>query len=413
MKGKRKSEDIVTAYAEDGVLLASDRLQQFVQATKRQRKGSGSSGSPAVSLLSCDHSASPTATPTRSHSFRQHSVMHERSCDTEEGYIFHAPPQYTEFEYLAKGSFGVVCTAQRGEEEVAVKRIHCRNVVDAESALRELHNLAFFACAGSHGVCPILDCWMHQATSDTTQAFLYMVLRKYDTSLDAFVERRKTLRVADWRRVGYMLAKSLQDLHWRGGLHRDLKPENVVVSADMKDLALIDLGSVRAADKEQQVRPMTPISQVATEGYRGPEVVDDETCYTQPFDIFAAGCLLAELRMHQSLFDTHEDTVAFKKMSKKKADEFLRSSLKMCAKRDVELLLSMLARDPADRPTPEEVLEAFAKDVKGGDEVDLDDEQKGTYAEPSYDPQSLPDMLRVIHEIVAAFHAVMSAKVAS
>ena len=242
--------------------------------------------------------------------------------------------------------------------KVAVKKLHCNDNVTSESALRELHNLSFFARAGVPGVCRMLDCWVHQPNrrkpSDT---YAYLVLEMYSGgSLDQFVPRNRRLTARQWRRVSRRTLQSLAGVHACGGVHRDLKPENLVLSEDLRSVALIDLGSIRCT-RDSPVcsqRPMTPINQVATEGYRGPECLDDELAYGQPFDVFAAGCALAHVRLHRELFPTQSSLRDFAELGDEGGTAFVREQLKGWARSDVELLEGMLTLDPEKRLTAAE-----------------------------------------------------------
>ena len=320
------------------------------------------------------------------------------------------PSQYTDFEYLAKGSFGVVCTALLDGVAIAVKKVHCHTLVFAESALRELHNLAFFACKRADGICPMLDCWIQQADPNNPgSTFIYMALRKYNCSLEAYSKLRAPLSPTDWRKVCLLLMKALDDMHHKGGMHRDLKPENVVTTADCSEVALIDLGSIRAIDASKNIRPLTPIFQVATEGYRAPEIIGNEVGYDDTFDVFAAGCVLAEMRMKRELFPTQEDADEFAALSDDDADCFLRAKLHMCSKKDLAMVLTMLHRDPRQRATPSQIISELSSSLN----ITLkpsNEDHRNTYIEPVYDPLSHTDILRALNEVVEDFAATMESR---
>lgn len=80
-------------------------------------------------------------------------------------------------------------------------------------------------------------------------------------------------------------------MHSRGFLHRDIKPENFVINPKNFDVKMIDFGTIKDFGKSQG--PLT--AYVSTRWYRAPECVLRSHDYGPPSDIFAVGCIMAEL----------------------------------------------------------------------------------------------------------------------
>lgn len=86
-------------------------------------------------------------------------------------------------------------------------------------------------------------------------------------------------------------------MHKHGFFHRDLKPENLLISPD-NVVKLIDFGLAR------EIRSRPPYTDyVATRWYRAPEILLRSTNYNSPVDIFALGCIMAELYLMKPLFN--------------------------------------------------------------------------------------------------------------
>lgn len=86
-------------------------------------------------------------------------------------------------------------------------------------------------------------------------------------------------------------------MHKHGFFHRDLKPENIMISAD-NILKLIDFGLAR------EIRSRPPFTDyVSTRWYRAPEILLRSTSYNSPVDVFALGCIMAELYLMNPLFN--------------------------------------------------------------------------------------------------------------
>lgn len=83
--------------------------------------------------------------------------------------------------------------------------------------------------------------------------------------------------------------------HKQGFFHRDLKPENLLVNNDQIKIA--DFGLAR------EIRSRPPYTDyVATRWYRAPELLLRSTIYSSPVDIFAMGCIMAELYLLKPIF---------------------------------------------------------------------------------------------------------------
>ena len=81
-----------------------------------------------------------------------------------------------------------------------------------------------------------------------------------------------------------------------GYFHRDLKPENLLCSGP-ECVKIADFGLAR----ETRSRP--PYTDyVSTRWYRAPEVLLRSTNYNSPIDIWAMGCIMAELYTLRPLF---------------------------------------------------------------------------------------------------------------
>lgn len=79
-------------------------------------------------------------------------------------------------------------------------------------------------------------------------------------------------------------------MHEMGIFHRDLKPENLLWTEDGQ-LKIADFGLSKQYDRCFQ--PHT--SYVSTRWYRAPEIILKIETYDPKIDIFALGCIMAEL----------------------------------------------------------------------------------------------------------------------
>ena len=81
-----------------------------------------------------------------------------------------------------------------------------------------------------------------------------------------------------------------------GFFHRDLKPENILC-ASPECVKIADFGLAR------EIRSQPPYTDyVSTRWYRAPEVLLRSTNYSSPIDVWAVGCIMAELYIGYPLF---------------------------------------------------------------------------------------------------------------
>jgi male germ cell-associated kinase len=74
-------------------------------------------------------------------------------------------------------------------------------------------------------------------------------------------------------------------------MHRDLKPDNIMINEHPLKIKIIDFGTCKDLTRENT--PHT--SYVSTRWYRAPEMVLRSHNYSFVTDMFAAGCIMAEL----------------------------------------------------------------------------------------------------------------------
>lgn len=102
--------------------------------------------------------------------------------------------------------------------------------------------------------------------------------------------------------------KALSHMHRHGFFHRDLKPENLLYTApppSAPESVDPESVSVKVADfgLAREVRSRPPYTQyVSTRWYRAPEILVGILSYNSPVDVWAAGCIMAELFTQRPLF---------------------------------------------------------------------------------------------------------------
>ena len=118
---------------------------------------------------------------------------------------------------------------------------------------------------------------------------LHLVFEYMEQNLSEFLRNRtKVMPEAQVRAIVYQVLQGLSFLHRHGYFHRDVKPENILITEGVCKLA--DFGQAR------EIRSKPPFTDyVGTRWYRAPEVLLKSTNYNSPADLFAVGCIMAEL----------------------------------------------------------------------------------------------------------------------
>ena len=128
------------------------------------------------------------------------------------------------------------------------------------------------------------------------QEQLYFVFEFMGENLYESVKKSQSgLSPSRVRNVMFQCLQGLAHMHRQGYFHRDIKPENILLKGTTVKLA--DFGLAR------EIRARPPFTDyVSTRWYRAPEVLLRSTSYNSPVDMFAMGCVMAELYTAQPLF---------------------------------------------------------------------------------------------------------------
>ncbi|MEU7789263.1 serine/threonine-protein kinase [Amycolatopsis sp. NPDC049159] len=165
-------------------------------------------------------------------------------------------------------------------------------------------------------------------------------------SLKEAVEAAGPLPLAAIRILAVGLASALTDIHRAGLIHRDLKPSNVLLTDD--GARVIDFGIARAAEGDSELTHTGSI--IGSPGFMSPEQADGRTV-TPASDVFSLGGLLVMAATGQAPFGGGSTPQVLYNVVHRRPDL---GSLAPVLRRLVE---PCLAKDPAQRPTPAQILD--------------------------------------------------------
>ncbi|MFF0268896.1 protein kinase [Kribbella sp. NPDC004536] len=151
------------------------------------------------------------------------------------------------------------------------------------------------------------------------------------------------------KRIGAQVASALQAVHAAGIIHRDLKPANVLVTSD-GTAKLADFGISRPLWAEAT---LTDSSSVGTPTHLAPEVANGNEP-TAASDVFSLGAVLYSALEGHSPYGDNPNPLAVLRRAARGELEPLRHGGAL-----TPVVNSMLAVDPADRPTIDQVVQAL------------------------------------------------------
>ena len=170
----------------------------------------------------------------------------------------------------------------------------------------------------------------------------------FGPSLGTAMAASGVLPEASVRRLAAGLATALVEIHQAGLIHRDLKPDNVLLAED--GVRVIDFGIARAAETGTATELTQSGWVVGTPGFMSPEQAEGSDL-TPASDVFSLGSVLAMAATGRSPFAGPGTPQTLYNLVHAAPDlngvpPGLRGIIEPC-----------LAKDPAARPTPRQLLE--------------------------------------------------------
>ncbi|XP_063243480.1 cyclin-dependent kinase 20 isoform X1 [Bacillus rossius redtenbacheri] len=198
---------------------------------------------------------------------------------------------------IGEGAHGLVLRGRHivSGHDVALKKVTFKKFEDGipNSVLREIKALREL---DSDYIVQLLDAFPQGL--GFVLVFEYMPSGLWEMLNDA----ANPLSIPQVKTYMRMLLRGVAYLHSCSIMHRDLKPANLLVSRDGV-LKIADLGLARIFWSE--TRPYS--HQVATRWYRAPELLYGARHYTHAVDLWAVGCILAEMHNRHPLFPGETD----------------------------------------------------------------------------------------------------------
>ncbi|XP_071961963.1 cyclin-dependent kinase-like 1 [Antedon mediterranea] len=204
--------------------------------------------------------------------------------------------KYDKLGKIGEGSYGVVfkCKRKDTRQIVAIKKF-----VESEDdplikkiALREVR---------------MLKQLKHENLVNLLEVFkrkrkLHLVFEYCEhTVLNELEAHPNGVPEESYMKIIYQTLKAVNFCHTHNCIHRDVKPENILLTKD-GIVKLCDFGFARILNPGDEYTDY-----VATRWYRAPELLVGDTQYGPPVDVWAIGCVMAELSNGQPLWPGRSD----------------------------------------------------------------------------------------------------------
>jgi cyclin-dependent kinase-like len=205
--------------------------------------------------------------------------------------------KYENLGLVGEGSYGMVmkCRHKETSQLVAIKKfIETENdKMVKKIAMREIR---------------MLKQLRHENLINLLEVFrrkkrLHLVFEFVDhTALDEIEKLPGGVDELQVKKIMWQVLKGIEFCHQHNVVHRDVKPENILISR-RGVVKICDFGFARAIAPPGEAYT----DYVATRWYRSPELLVGDTNYGRAVDVWAIGCLFAEMLTSEALFQGESD----------------------------------------------------------------------------------------------------------
>uniref|UniRef100_H2ZQM3 mitogen-activated protein kinase n=3 Tax=Ciona savignyi TaxID=51511 RepID=H2ZQM3_CIOSA len=211
--------------------------------------------------------------------------------------------RYRDICPLGCGSRALIFSAidQQCRRRLAVKKVSLKQCTSSHTLKQLLREIRILRRMDHDNVVRI-----HHALASTNSResmpldSVYIGMELMDTDLRSVIEHNQ-LSPSYVKLFMYQLLRGLKYMHSANVIHRDLTPSNVFINIDTLMLKIGDFGISRILDSDYEHSGYLSMATTST-WYQSPEILLHPRHYDQYADMWAAGCIFAEMLSGKPLF---------------------------------------------------------------------------------------------------------------
>lgn len=222
-------------------------------------------------------------------------------------------PYFSQIKEIAAGGNGRVLSGidTRFAFPVCIKRISVANKDECRAALREIRIRRRLRHENIVGLLNVIVTDGTEVSQISPANFretscVYLIQELLDADLRQVIESYPRLPDDYVKLFFYQLLRGVKYIHSANVLHRDLKPSNVMININSLQLMIGDFGHSMVLDPEYSHGSSVTVSDTSL-WYKAPELILETGQYSTASDIWAAGCVLAEMLLGRPLFEGETD----------------------------------------------------------------------------------------------------------
>ena len=211
--------------------------------------------------------------------------------------------KYQILKSIGDGTYGTVYEGINKEtnQKVAIKKLKNKMTSWEECMLQ--NEVRFLSKLNKNeNIIKLLEV-IREQNNDVSYIFEYC-----DCNLFEFIERHRKQKMfiseAKIRNIIYQITCGIKYLHSNNIMHRDLKPENILIILNDNLVKIADFGTAKEIP-DYQDNSLTDY--VCTRWYRAPECTLKSHNYNEKIDIWAIGCIMAELYTLKPIFPGNDE----------------------------------------------------------------------------------------------------------
>ena len=207
--------------------------------------------------------------------------------------------KYEIIKGIGDGTYGNVYEAinKITKEKVAIKKL--KQKIDSWEKCMNQNEVYFLRKLNHPNIIKLLEV-IKEKNDNISLVFEYCDCNLYEL-IKSHKKKQSPIPESQIQHIIYSITLGLSHIHSNNIMHRDLKPENILVCGN--EIKIADFGSAREIPKYNQYNEMNSLTDyICTRWYRAPECILKSNNYDEKVDIWALGCIMAELYNLRPIF---------------------------------------------------------------------------------------------------------------